>query len=106
VHPGLLPIGLSETGLPDDAPAESYAGHIKAWVSHELDSGRGADPACAMQLIVRLARGDGDLLTGRHLSVHDDLDALIERIDAVRDHDLYVLRPERLALEPVGRACA
>ena len=56
--------------------------------------------------MVRLARGDGDALSGRHLSVHDDLDAMVERIDVVRDHDLYVLKPERLELAAAQRVCA
>ena len=51
-----------------------------------------------MRLMLRLARGDADALSGRHLSVHDDLDALLDRIDTVRDRDLYVMRPERLEL--------
>src|SRR4029077_12977380 len=57
VHPGLLSIGLGETGLPDDAPTDSYIGRIRAWVLHELAAGRGGDPVCAMRLMVLLARG-------------------------------------------------
>ena len=102
VHPGLLPIGLGETGLPEQASPDSYAGRIRTWVEHELEHGRGADPAAAMRLMVRLARGDADALSGRHVSVHDDLDAMLARIDVVRDHDLYVLRPERLELARTG----
>jgi NAD(P)-dependent dehydrogenase (short-subunit alcohol dehydrogenase family) len=102
VHPGLLPIGLGETGLPGPAAPDSYAGRIRTWVEHEFDHGRGADPAAAMRLMVRLARGDADALSGRHVSVHDDLDAMLARIDVVRDHDLYVLRPERLELARTG----
>ena len=44
VHPGLLAIGLGETGLPDDAPTDPYVGHIRTWVMHELAAGRGGDP--------------------------------------------------------------
>ena len=98
VHPGLLPIGLGETGLPADAPADSHVGRIRAWAMRELDQGRGADPASAMRMMARLARGDADALSGRHLSVHDDLDAMVEQIDVVRDNELYVLKPERLKL--------
>ena len=102
VHPGLLPIGLGETGLPDAAPADSYAGQVRTWVTQELDHGGGADPKAAMRLMLRLARGDADSLSGRHLSVDDDLDALLDRIDTVRDRDLYVMRPERLELARVS----
>jgi hypothetical protein len=40
--------------------------------------------------------GDADELSGRHLSVHDDLDRLLDRVEEVRCRDLYVMRPERL----------
>jgi len=50
-----------------------------------------------MRLMLRVARGDADVLSGRHISVHDDLDALIAHSDVVRAKDLYVMRPERLA---------
>ena len=58
--------------------------------------GRGADPARAAGLLLRIAAGDADRLTGRHLSVHDDLDRLLRRLPEVLEHDLYVLRPDRL----------
>ena len=35
-------------------------------------------------------------LSGRHLSVHDDLDAVLARLAEVRARDLYVMRPDRL----------
>ena len=37
-----------------------------------------------------------DRLSGRHLSVHDDLDAVLARLPEVRARDLYVLRPDAL----------
>jgi hypothetical protein len=46
---------------------------------------------------VRLAAGDGDSLSGRHLSVDDDLDAVLARLAEVRARDLYVMRPDRLS---------
>ena len=49
---------------------------------------------------MRLATGSADALSGRHLSVHDDIDTMLEHIEEVREHDLYVMRPERL------RVCA
>jgi NAD(P)-dependent dehydrogenase (short-subunit alcohol dehydrogenase family) len=106
VHPGLLPIGLGETGLHDGAGSDSYLTQIRVWVDDEIAHGRGADPAAAMHMMLRIARGDADPLSGRHLSVHDDLDALLERIKTIRDRDLYVMRPGLLAsdaqLSPVN----
>jgi NAD(P)-dependent dehydrogenase (short-subunit alcohol dehydrogenase family) len=95
VHPGLLPIGISET-VAAHTPTTSHEAHIRRWALNELAEGRGADPARAVELLIRLAAGDGDGLSGRHLSVRDDLDAVLARLPEVRDRDLYVLRPERL----------
>jgi hypothetical protein len=36
--------------------------------------------------------GRGDPLSGRHLSVNDDLDSILSRLDQVARDDLYLLR--------------
>ena len=95
VHPGLLPIGLSAT-VTDHAPTSHHERRIREWTLNELSEGRGARPADAVELIMRLAVGDGDSLSGRHLSVHDDLDSVLARGNEVFARDLYVLRPSRL----------
>ncbi len=95
VHPGLLPIGLSAT-VTEQAPTTHHERRIREWTLNELSEGRGALPADAVELIMRLAVGDGDRLSGRHLSVHDDLDSVLARGNEVLARDLYVLRPSRL----------
>jgi NAD(P)-dependent dehydrogenase (short-subunit alcohol dehydrogenase family) len=95
VHPGLLPIGMSEQGADALASGNEYAVRVWRWVERELAEGRGADPDDAIDLLVRLADGDGDALSGRHLSVHDDLDELVARADDIRRRDLLVLHPTR-----------
>ena len=67
-----------------------------AWIRRELDEGRGTDPARAVDLVVRLSSGRYDELSGRQLSVHDDLDEVLERIDDVRHRELYVLGRQNL----------
>jgi NAD(P)-dependent dehydrogenase (short-subunit alcohol dehydrogenase family) len=91
VHPGLLPVGMGEVAFTDASPPDSDEAHVYAWVRRELDEGRGAHPEDAVDLIVDLASGRYDELSGRQLSVHDDIDAVLEQIDDVRDGDLYVL---------------
>jgi NAD(P)-dependent dehydrogenase (short-subunit alcohol dehydrogenase family) len=95
VHPGLLPIGMSET-VANTTPSTRHEAHIRTWALNELAEGRGADPRRAVELLLRLAAGDGDDLSGRHLSVHDDLDAVLSQLTEVRARDLYVMRPDRL----------
>ena len=95
-HPGLQRIGLTEAALAAGDPPGSPAGRVAAWLQAELDEGRGAEPERAVGLVVQLASGRGDSLSGRHLSVHDDLDILLERADEVRRDDLCTLRLREL----------
>jgi NAD(P)-dependent dehydrogenase (short-subunit alcohol dehydrogenase family) len=90
VHPGLTPIGLSERALADGAPPGSAEARAYSWIRGELRAGRGADPAMAATLVTRLATGQADRLSGCHLSVHDDLDAILACGPGVRDR--YQLR--------------
>jgi NAD(P)-dependent dehydrogenase (short-subunit alcohol dehydrogenase family) len=104
VHPGITPIGLSERALAGAAPPGSAEARMHEWVRQELRAGRGAEPALVARLVTRLAAGDADRLSGCHLSVHDDLDAILACGEGVRDR--YQLRragtPKRWA-EPRDR---
>jgi NAD(P)-dependent dehydrogenase (short-subunit alcohol dehydrogenase family) len=95
VDPGLLPIGLTKTVLSGTADPATAEARVAAWVHGQFAAGQGADPDQAVRLIVDLARGRGDVLSGRHLSPDDDLAALVEKIDWVREEDLNVLRLRR-----------
>jgi NAD(P)-dependent dehydrogenase (short-subunit alcohol dehydrogenase family) len=96
VHPGLLPIGLSESALSGEPPDNAAEAAVYSWVRGQLDAGRGTDPARAVALIVSLLSGAYAALSGRHLSVDDDLDELLHRIDEIRAGDLYVLGLQQL----------
>lgn len=96
VHPGLTAIGFSEQARYQSPVPGSPEERVARWVSSQLEAGHGADPSLSASLVVRLARGDGDALTGCHLSVHDDLDALVAAADDVRARDLHVLRTNTL----------
>jgi NAD(P)-dependent dehydrogenase (short-subunit alcohol dehydrogenase family) len=99
VHPGILPIGLGEAALASTAPRDSPQGRMHAWIRAQLDGGHGATPESAAELVVALATGRGDPLSGRHLSVDDDLDGVLSRFDQVARDDLYLLRRRRLPSE-------
>jgi NAD(P)-dependent dehydrogenase (short-subunit alcohol dehydrogenase family) len=92
VDPGLLPIGLSANAIQHATPSNTAEARLFAWVRHRLASGEGADPARAADLVARLAAGCGDRLSGRHLTVHDDLDSLLAHIDEIEHRDLHTLR--------------
>ncbi|MCU1609871.1 MAG: hypothetical protein JWM45_1787 [Pseudonocardiales bacterium] len=52
----------------------------------------GAQPHQIAELLLRIATGEVDRLSGRHLSVHDDLDMLLSLTDDVLRDGLYLLR--------------
>jgi NAD(P)-dependent dehydrogenase (short-subunit alcohol dehydrogenase family) len=91
IHPGLLPIGLTEGAFGDAVHPGSYEAGVYAWAQRELAEGRGADPDRAIDQILRVASGRYDALSGRHLSVHDDLDGVLAGVDDGGGRDLYVL---------------
>lgn len=79
--------------MPRLASAEA---RMYAWVRQELAAGRGAEPALVARLVIRLATGDADRLSGCHLSVHDDLDAILACGPDVRDRYQLRLASHRL----------
>lgn len=65
-------------------------------VAAMLARGGGEPPETAARLVVRLATGEADVLTGRYIGVHDDLDAMLRRSDEILREDLYTLRIRKL----------
>jgi NAD(P)-dependent dehydrogenase (short-subunit alcohol dehydrogenase family) len=49
-------------------------------------------PEVAAKLVVRLASGEADTLSGRYIHVNDDLDGLISDVKRIQEEDLYTLR--------------
>jgi NAD(P)-dependent dehydrogenase (short-subunit alcohol dehydrogenase family) len=49
-------------------------------------------PEYAAELLVRLARGDADLLTGRYIARDDDLDLILRQADKAIENEWGVLR--------------
>jgi acyl-CoA synthetase (AMP-forming)/AMP-acid ligase II/NAD(P)-dependent dehydrogenase (short-subunit alcohol dehydrogenase family) len=92
VDPGLLPIGFTEPVLNGEPDPGTPEGRVHAWIRERIASGKGANPGQAARLIVQLAAGRGDRLSGRHLTVTDDLDALLGEIDDIKRADLYTMR--------------
>jgi NAD(P)-dependent dehydrogenase (short-subunit alcohol dehydrogenase family) len=84
-------------GMVKTAMIDSLAGHPRAkeyfpWTLKNLEGG-GVTPAeVSAKLVVRLASGEADALSGRHISVFMDLDMLIRRADEAKDRKALFLR--------------
>lgn len=92
VDPGLLPIGFTQPEMNKTPDPDEPSDIPTVWVQEQLTAGHGADPDQAARLITRLAAGHGDSLSGRHLTVTDDLDHLLARIEEIKHEDLHTLR--------------
>jgi NAD(P)-dependent dehydrogenase (short-subunit alcohol dehydrogenase family) len=92
VHPGIATIGLTEAALAATAAPESSVGRATGWVRQQVEAGHAVPPERSADLVLRLALGHADAMTGRYLTVADDLDALIARAAEIQQDDLYTLR--------------
>jgi NAD(P)-dependent dehydrogenase (short-subunit alcohol dehydrogenase family) len=99
VHPGIVTIGLTEAAMATTASPESPIGRALGWVRQQVEAGHAVPPEQSADLILRLASGQADVLSGRYLTVDDDLDALIARAEEIRRDDLYTLRLRALAAD-------
>jgi NAD(P)-dependent dehydrogenase (short-subunit alcohol dehydrogenase family) len=91
-HPGIVKVGLTELAMNMKDSMESPTGRAAAWIRKEVAEGRAVLPERAAQLIVSLAAGRADVLTGRYLTVHDDVESLAARAEEIQRDDLYTLR--------------
>jgi NAD(P)-dependent dehydrogenase (short-subunit alcohol dehydrogenase family) len=92
VHPGIATIGLTEAALAATAAPESSVGRATGWVRQQVEAGHAVPPERSADLVLRLALGHADAMTGRYLTVDDELDALIARAAEIQQDDLYTLR--------------
>jgi 3-oxoacyl-[acyl-carrier protein] reductase len=83
---GRIPVFFFSPGLVRTDMTEGVFGEDAPWTPPEL----------APELVRKLATGRYDALAGRYLHAeHDDLDALLSRIDEVRERDLNAIRLRR-----------
>lgn len=62
------------------------------WVYNLFQEGRDDPPTRAEQLVVYIASGKADILSGRFINVYDDVTELVRRSEEIRRGDLYTLR--------------
>ena len=91
-HPGLLTIGLGEQASRMEATPSSAADRAAAWIRSEFAAGRTVTAEQAASTLVALASGDADGLSGRYVTVSDDLATLERRKDEIQRANLLTLR--------------
>jgi NAD(P)-dependent dehydrogenase (short-subunit alcohol dehydrogenase family) len=91
VHPGTVNAGMTEALLTTDHPVDSSAARVANWFRQQLAEGRGISLERAGDLVLTLASGKADALSGRYVTAYDDVDDLIRRADEIRRNDLRTL---------------
>lgn len=92
LNPGMLRVGMTQSLLEADVPAESTVALVAAWFRQELESGRELPLEDGAEYVALLASGRADALSGRYFSAYDDFDTILARATAIKTGDLYTLR--------------
>ena len=91
IDPGTVRTALSQHLLESEAGKKWLP-----WFRKLFDQGRDVPPEKAAQLVVHLASGRADALSGRFLGVADDLPKLLAELEEVKRSGLYTLRVRKL----------
>ena len=91
IDPGTVRTALSQHLLESEAGKKWLP-----WFRKLFDQGRDVPPEKAAQLVVHLASGGADALSGRFLGVADDLPKLLAELEEVKRSGLYTLRVRKL----------
>jgi len=96
-HPGLLALGMTLQGAAIEETTDPVQARVGAWCRTQLESDVLASDEAAATQLVRLLSGSYDALTGRYITVWDDLDELLKRVQnaTTTDYrDYLMLRPQ------------
>ncbi|ANN15907.1 short-chain dehydrogenase [Amycolatopsis orientalis] len=84
-NPGMVDAGLTSAGMRFAGDADPWLNRIARWAIEARDSGAFVPLETVVGCLVRLARGDADVLTGHVINAEDDLDALVHERRASSD---------------------
>lgn len=94
ISPGTVRTAMSEYSL-HSAEGKKWL----PWFRKIFEDGRNVPADRAARLILDLASGKANQLSGRYLSIADDLDALLKRATQIEKENLYLLRLPKLPNE-------
>jgi len=86
ISPGLVRTALTEHVLAVE-PGQRWFSRLKSpnWVG----------PEEAAKLVLQLASGKADVLSGRYFRISDNIDDLVARAEEIKQRDVYALRVKR-----------
>ena len=94
ISPGTVRTAMSEISL-NSPDGKKWI----PWFARIFEEGLNLPPERAAQLVVTLASGKADALSGRFIAPADDLDAMIASAAEIEQNNLYSLRLRKLGVE-------
>jgi NAD(P)-dependent dehydrogenase (short-subunit alcohol dehydrogenase family) len=88
--------GTVRTAMTEETLSSPELANWMPWLAATLEEGRDFPPERAVELLMLLASGRADALTGTFVSIRDDLGALLEHAKEIKEHELYTLRLNQL----------
>jgi len=86
IDPGLVRTATSQSALSCSEPS------IEQWFTGAFANQEDVPAESAATLVVYLASGAADLLSGRNIDVSDDIAQMLARAAEIQERDLFVLR--------------
>lgn len=86
IDPGLVRTAMSESRLSCGEPS------VEQWFEDAFANEEDVSAELPATLVVYLASGAADVLSGRNIKVSDDVAQMVARAAEIEEHDLYVLR--------------
>jgi len=86
IDPGLVRTAISESALSCGEPS------IEQWFTDAFADQQDVPAESAATLVVHLASGAADVLSGRNIDMSRDVAQMVARAAEIEEHDLYVLR--------------
>ncbi len=91
IHPGTVRTPMNEY-MHDSALVGQRASWLQQWFRQLYAEGKDTPIERSVELVLQLASGKADALSGRYLDVDTDLDELIGQAEVIQRDDLRVLR--------------
>ncbi len=89
--PGTVHTPLNDYVLESDE-VKRRAPLVQQWFQQVYRDGRDTPVERAVELMLLLASGKADVLSGRYVDVHYDIDAMMQQASVIERDDLYTLR--------------
>jgi NAD(P)-dependent dehydrogenase (short-subunit alcohol dehydrogenase family) len=91
IQPGTVRTAMAERALQDEAARQWLP-----WLAETFAQGQDVPPQLAGRLVLFLASGQADALSGRFFDVADDMAEVVRRAEEIKAGDLCTLRMARL----------